>query len=395
MKRIEQFSVGQKATLTQRITQKEIDKFVDLTGDDNPLHVSEEYAQTTSFRGIVAHGMLGASFISTMIGKHLPGEGALWVSNKLDFLLPVRLGDTLEVTAEVTAVHASQDLLTLKVQIKNQMNQVVTAGECKVKVLDGTKPVPIPMISNDRRPVVITGAASGIGAATALELARNGHPIVLNYRSNESAAHALAKKIEEFKVPCLVFKADVTNETEVNAMAAAVRGRFGQIWGLVNAAAPSIVEKKLDTLEWSDFQVQMDGQLKSTFICTKAFLGDFSKEAGGSIVNLGSIVTDQSPPPLWTAYTVAKAAVTALTRTLTEILGPRGIRINTVAPGLTQTKFTATLPEKTRLLTEMQTPLRRLAEPDDIAKVIRFLISDDSRHITGETIRVNGGRTLV
>src|SRR5665811_2088995 len=97
----EEIFVGTKETLTHCITQSDIEKFVDLTGDDNKLHVDKEFASKTSFKKPVVHGMISASFISTIIGTKLPGDGALWFSQTLDFILPVRIGDVITVEAEV------------------------------------------------------------------------------------------------------------------------------------------------------------------------------------------------------------------------------------------------------------------------------------------------------
>jgi len=95
MKKYDSIQIGDTAELKHTITQSDIDKFVDLTGDDNKLHVDKDYASTTSFKKPVAHGMLGASFISTIIGTKLPGDGALWYAQNLEFLQPVRIGDEL------------------------------------------------------------------------------------------------------------------------------------------------------------------------------------------------------------------------------------------------------------------------------------------------------------
>ena len=98
----EDIYIGQKEVLRHKVTQADIDKFVDLSGDDNKLHVDKDFAAKTSFRKPVVHGMIGASFISTMIGTRIPGDGALWFSQTLEFLLPVRIGDEISVIAEVT-----------------------------------------------------------------------------------------------------------------------------------------------------------------------------------------------------------------------------------------------------------------------------------------------------
>ena len=102
MKKFESIHVGDKAEITHKITHDDINKFVDLTGDDNKLHIDLDYAKNTSFKKPVAHGMLSATFISTIIGTKLPGDGAFWFSQSFEFLLPVRVGDQITIKAEVT-----------------------------------------------------------------------------------------------------------------------------------------------------------------------------------------------------------------------------------------------------------------------------------------------------
>lgn len=393
--RIESFKVGQQAVVVRKITQADIQKFVELTGDDNPLHTDETYAQSTSYKGIVVHGMLGASFISTLVGKHLPGDGALWISNKLDFHAPVRVNDELRIVAEVTAVHVKQSLLSLQVQITNQLDQKVTTAECKVKVLDDPKPKDEGAPSQRPKVALVTGGSSGIGAATVRLLSKQGYKVAFTYNTSERASQALLDEIESLGGEGLPIRADVTVERDVQRMVASVVHKFGHLTALVNGAAPRIVEKKFDDLIWDDFQRQIDGQVKSAFLCIKESVPHFTAAGGGSIVNIGSIVTDQAPPPTWTGYSVAKHGVSALTKTLAEVLGPRKIRINTVAPGFTDTQFVAGIPERARLMAAMQTPLRKIATAEEIAEVIAFSLGDGASHMTGETLRVNGGKTLL
>ena len=137
MNKYSSISIGDKAELTHTICQSDIDQFVELTGDDNKLHVDEQFVSTTSFKKPVAHGMLGASFISTLIGTKLPGDGALWFSQSLEFILPVRVGDTIKIVAEVLKKIDRSKTIELKTDIFNQNKQKVTAGLAKVKIIQG------------------------------------------------------------------------------------------------------------------------------------------------------------------------------------------------------------------------------------------------------------------
>src|SRR3972149_10588799 len=139
MSKFEDIKIGDRAELKHVITQNVIEKFVELTGDDNKLHIDKEYASKTIFKKPVAHGMLGASFISTVIGTKLPGDGAVWFAQNLEFLLPVRVGDTLVVKAEVMNKIERTETIELKTEIFNQNKQKVTTGMAKVKVVEQKK----------------------------------------------------------------------------------------------------------------------------------------------------------------------------------------------------------------------------------------------------------------
>ena len=121
--RFEDFYVGYKASFKHRITRNDVENFVSLTGDDNKLHVDTKYAEKTEYKGIVVHGMLGASYISTLVGKYIPGDGALWLSQSIEFLNPIRIDDELLISAEVVSTNNSLRILSLKIEISNQFIQ--------------------------------------------------------------------------------------------------------------------------------------------------------------------------------------------------------------------------------------------------------------------------------
>ena len=140
MKKYHSILVGDKAELVHTITQSDVNQFVELTGDDNKLHIDEQYASKTSFKKPVVHGMLGASFISTIIGTKLPGDGALWYAQNLEYLQPVRIGDELRIIAEVIKKIDRTKTIELQTNIFNQHKQKVTTGTAKVKLVDTTLP---------------------------------------------------------------------------------------------------------------------------------------------------------------------------------------------------------------------------------------------------------------
>jgi 3-oxoacyl-[acyl-carrier protein] reductase len=239
------------------------------------------------------------------------------------------------------------------------------------------------------RIALVTGASRGIGAAIARKLAAEGAVVAAVYRSKRSAAEEVADGIRRAGGQAAIFQADVSDENAVNAMVREVAARFGRIDILVNnagvfeAAAVGEISREL-------FQNEFLTHAWSVVAMTQAALPHFPK-TGGHIVNVSTSLVHE-PGDGTAVYSAAKAAVEVLTRGFAMELGPRGMRVNAVAPAITRTDMTAAIPQDHLQRETALTPLRRLAEPDDIADVVAFLASHDARWITGRTILVDGGR---
>lgn len=394
-KDFEAIQVGETRSLVKKITEDDVRRFVDMTGDDNPLHVDPAYAETTAFKDIVVHGMLGASFISTVIGTKLPGPGALWVSQSMEFLLPVRLGDELEVTCTVTRKHERDRLLELDTRIVNQRDQLVLSGSGKVKVLSsqaekapaGAPPRP--------RVAIVTGGAGGIGKAICLRLAAECYHVVVNYLGQADRAQRIAAEINALgKSRALAVQADIATEAGAQALYQAAVGAFGAVGVLVNNASPRIDSRPFAAMDWRDVEKHLDVQVKGAFLLTQAVLPEMSGRRWGRIVNITSQVLEGTPSPGWTGYAMAKGTLAVFSRYLAAELGPSGITVNCVAPGMCETPLIGDIPEKVQLMVARQTPLRRLAKPADVAAAVAYLVADDADFVTGHTLAVNGGQAM-
>jgi 3-oxoacyl-[acyl-carrier protein] reductase len=412
-RRFEDFAVGDHAELQHVLTQADVESFAALTGDTNPLHVDPEFARTTSFRKPVVFGMLSASFISTIIGTKLPGTGSLWTRQTLDFLQPAFVGDTLRVSARVRQRSDALRAIVLDITVTNQHGQQLIAGDAVVKLLEqqgDRAPTSEPVAParsagptrraaaaapTDRMTVVITGGAGGIGSAVARALVAAGHAVAVGYNTSTEPALALVDELVRQDGRAIAVRADVSRESDVTSLFRAAGDAFGPVLGLVHAAAMPTLVRPFDALTWSDIQRQIDVQVAGAVHCVKAALPAMVAAEAGSIVFLGSAAADGVPPANQADYVVAKAALQALARSLAVEHGPKGVRVNVVSPGMTSTDMIAHLPEKARMLSKMQTPLRRLAEPADVADAVLFLLSAKARHITGETVRVNGGVVML
>ena len=393
--------VGETQTLTKHITEADVRKFVEMTGDDNPLHVDRAYAETTSFKDIVVHGMLGASFISTVIGTKLPGTGALWVSQNMEFLLPVRLGDVLTISATVVKKHERERLLELDTRIVNQNQQLILTGVGKVKVLVAAEPEAKPAADARPRVAIVTGGAGGIGKAICQRLAADGFDVVVNYRGQADRAAQIVAEINaavggdgKRRGRALAVQADIATEAGAQALFAAAVKAFGAVSVLVNNASPHINPKPFGVTAWADVQQQLDVQVKGAFLMTSAVVPDMAARKWGRIVNITSQVLDGQPSVTWTGYAMAKGALQVFSNYMAAELGPQGITVNCVSPGMCETTLIGDIPEKAQLMIARQTPLRRLAKPSDVAAAVAYLVSDDAGFVTGDTVAVNGGMAM-
>ncbi len=386
-------AAGDEARISKKILAEDLEAFARLSGDHNPLHMDAEFARRTSFQRRVAHGMLAASYVSTLVGMHLPGPGALWMQQNFRWRAPAFIGDELEITLKVIHKSEGARTLTIAVSAVNQNNQIVMEGEGTVMVLEErtvTRDLPL-----SERVALVTGSSRGIGAAIARALAQSGARVVINYLNNESAAADLKSQIERDGRDALAIQADVTQRGPVERLADQAHNHFGKpIDVLVNNASGAIHAKQFSELEWDDVQAHLDTQVRGAFNCCKAVIPAMLNAQSGRIINIGSIYAWNAPPANLTGYVAAKAALKAFTRSLAVELGPKGIRVNMVSPGMTETALISGVPERLRKVQAMQTPLRRLAAPDDVARAVAFLCSDAAEFITGADIPVCGGIEL-
>jgi 3-oxoacyl-[acyl-carrier protein] reductase len=393
--------VGHRAELSHQVTADDVETFGRLTGDFNPIHWDPKFAEKMNFGRPVVYGMLSASFISTVIGMMLPGKGALWTSQTLDFLQPAFVGDTLRVTADVAAKSDASQTLTLSVEITNQNGKTLVRGHSKVRLLSGTaeakKAHPEPLLSQptDARVVLVTGGSGGIGSAIARKLADDGFSVAIHYFNSSDAAKDLCAEIRGNGKRVEVFQANLSQADQVSRLFEEIEIKLGPVLNVVHCAASAAIPKPFLETNWEEMQSQMDVQVKGAFLCASRALPAMIQAKSGTLTLIGSIYSDGVPPAQQVAYVAAKTALSAFSRSLAVEFGPKGIRVNVVSPGMTRTSMIADIPEKTKLLAQMQSALRRLADPEDVAQATAFLLSPAARHITGETLRVCGGIAMV
>lgn len=390
----EDIYVGMKETMTHQVTRSDIEKFVELTGDDNKLHVDNDFAAKTCFKKPVVHGMLGASFISTIIGTKLPGDGALWFSQTLDFLLPVRVNDELTIRTEVIKLNDSEHIIDLNTEILNQNRQIVTKGISRVKMIEHE--VIIALESSDtilEKTALVVGGSGGIGKEVCIQLAKDGFNIIIHYNKNKEKAFEISQEIEKIGSKSVIISADISKQSEIAELIRLGIRKFGRIDLLINCAASPIPPIKMLDLEWEDFLTQLNLNIKVNLELIKLVIPGMIDNKYGKIITIGTVYSDR-PNPNLSHYITAKSALEGFTKSISIELAPKGIMINMVSPSVIATELTSDIPEKVKLMSAAQTPLRRLAKPEDVAGAVSFLASDKSNFLSGEVIRINGGMVM-
>jgi len=245
--------------------------------------------------------------------------------------------------------------------------------------------------------VVVTGGATGLGRATALEFARRGVAVAINYvdlPDRDVAAQALLTEtaIRALGVPVYCARCDVRDHGEVEKFVTTVRERLGGVHYLVNNAGVAH-DGALWRLSPEAWQEVLDTNVTGAFNCIQAVAGSMRAQRYGKIVNVASHQAFR--PGFGIAnYAASKAALIGLTRSAAVDLGPSNVNVNAVAPGFVKTDLLAKLPREVLERAEHESVLGRVAEPEDVARVIVFLCSEDARHVTGQVIVVDGGLTL-
>lgn len=415
--RFEEIKVGDKSEFERRITADDIDLFAKITGDFNSLHMDDAFALRARFGGRVAHGMLTASFISRIVGMSLPGSGALYLSQHCEFLAPVKIGDILKVVVSVERKHESVNVLSLKTEIFNQEAKQVLIGSAKVMVMpDVSKNTHAEQESKikakflDKAPrelregdnkmslknkiALVTGSGRGIGAEISRLFASSGAWVVINYVNDSESADRVADDINKDGYGrAIAVKTDVSDSQEVKRMFERISKEFGEVDILVNNASRPLDNKGFVSTQWSDFDRHITTLIKGAYNCCLEAIGGMKAKGGGKIINILSSII-YKPQKSMVSYMTGKFGLLGMSRSMALELSAFNITVNSVSPGMTDTELIAHIPDNIKKALGARLPLKRVAAPSDIAKVVEFLASSYSDYMTGVDIPVCGGEHI-
>ena len=238
---------------------------------------------------------------------------------------------------------------------------------------------------------LVTGSARGIGAAIAERLAADGAAVAVNYSKSASQAEAVAERIRRIGAAAIVLKADVGERSQAKTLVEGTVNQFGHLDILVNNAA-AIGFQPIERVDSGQLRRQLSVNVEGPIATVQAAAPFFPKE-GGRVINITSLA-QLYPLPGNTVYAATKGAIDAMTRVWAVEFGPRGVTVNAVGPGLTETDVVKeNVPEEAKRALIERTPLGRIGMPSDIADVVAFLASPDARWITGQVLLASGGFT--
>lgn len=240
--------------------------------------------------------------------------------------------------------------------------------------------------------VIVTGGSRGIGRSVALAFAAEGADLVVNYAGNHDAANETARQIHELGSRCVLVQGSVAEPEVAERLVDSCLEHFGRIDVLVNNAGVShdgYMMMLSDRLWQSTLGVNLHG----TFYCCRAAIEKMREQGWGNVINMSSTAGLKGRPGQ-VAYAATKGAVISLTKTLADELGPRGIRVNTVAPGFIETDMVSDLLDRMRDAILDRTPVQRIGTGEDVAAAVLYLASPESSYVTGHVLQVNGGLSM-
>ena len=242
---------------------------------------------------------------------------------------------------------------------------------------------------SERKVALVTGGARGIGKEIALELARNGFDLAVNYRSETDDMNEMKQQVEAEGAKCFFVQADVANFDSCKQMVETVEKEFGQIDVLVNNAGIT-KDGLIMRMKKEDFEAVIDVNLVGTFNVTKHVIPYMMKRHSGRIINISSVVGVAGNAGQ-TNYSASKAGIIGFTKSLAKEVASRNILVNAIAPGFIDTDMTKVLSDTVKEGIYAQIPLKRMGSANEVARVVKFLAGEDSSYITGQVLNVDGG----
>lgn len=388
------FKIGQTAAVSVLISSDLVDSFAKLSGDHNPIHMDDKVAKAAGYGKRVVHGMVGASFVSNLIGNQLPGPGALWLEQSFNFLKPIRIGDELRICGTVTKVWEAKSVLQMQIEIHNQKEESVLTGtgiiSFNTSIRNNELDNPIDHYEGSKN-IVVFGATGDIGSALCTELAKQNYEIFFQYFDNKSKAEVLKDKLIKAGSPYVSYlQADVSNEKDLRKITSFLE-KSGKGWlNFVHLAGEKITECDCSDLIYEDFVETLQIQLKSSMHMSKFLVPKMRAETFGRIIYVSSAETIAKASPTWVAYGIAKTATQTYFQYLAKEVGKFGITVNCILPHMIDTQYTQSISPLKKNLIASKTSLGTLCKVEDVVTEIIHKLNRSASGINGKLIEIGG-----
>ncbi len=385
--------IGTSAEISHLVTEHEINEFAKLSGDDNLLHTSPEFAAQMSRNGVVSHGVLTMSLISRIIGTRLPGNGALWLSQTTQFTGSVHVGDRLTGRVEVIKIHVKDQLIDVETTVVNQNSEIVLRGTGRVKL-------PTTFVEPNLRlspivqmyPILILGGSSAVGLAITEHLVGKGFDVTSTFSSRPDELEKLITNANLAGQSARAVHLDLRSKSKFLKKMAEYASSGVKPLGLVNCLATEPSNELALTIDPDDFGKKVVFESEAIMTGTKLLLDEMRQQQFGRIINVGSSARNASPEPGWLSYIASKQAAFSIIRSLAVELGPFGITANSVAPGLLGLGMTNGISERIVNSAKVRTPTGRLPSLASVCSAVDYLLSPNASDINGQEIVIDGGR---
>lgn len=373
------------------LTLQLVEAFAAFSGDHNPLHLKEETALKYGFPHAVAHGAIQTAVVSKLIGMKVPGPGAVWMSQSMEWLKPAYVGETLLVEAEIESVSAGAETLGLLLRATNAKGERVMNGTARVKKaarIGGEEADPTLAV---QRVALVTGGSRGIGAGISRALAEAGFQVAVAYYRGVREADLVAAQIRACGGGATTHAADLTLEGSGATLVQEVLRIHGRLDVIVHAATQVLPSAGLLETSLADLRACSRIHVEAALELVQAAAPGMIQGRHGRIILLGTSYLFGTPHAKLGAYVAVKSTLVGLMRVLAAELGPHQITANMISPGLTITDLTANFPLRIKEVEARRVSLRRLAVPEDVAKLAVFLASESGGYISGQNLPLTGG----
>lgn len=380
------FQVGQTYSTTLHVNRAMVEKFADFSGDINPIHVELKTARAYGHPKPVAHGAILVAVLSRLIGMEIPGPGAVWLSQDIQWLKPIYVDDHVTVILEVINYSKGAALLTLEASGFNQNNERVMKGVATVKVGK-------PLVGEEKTMqkcglALVTGGSRGIGSTLCSHLAEKGYDIALLFKNNVTGAEQTALEVEALGRECQLIQADLSQPLE--SFSEEIQ-EVGRVDAFIHCASPAISPVPVTDDGRAQARVHWRVTCEAAMEIVGLIAPGMIERSFGRLIFMGTSGLKDGPQAGWAPYLMAKHSLWGYVRSLAAELGPKGITANMISPSLIVTDLTADIPHRAKEVEARKNPMRRLAVPEDVAETAGFICQPQASFVNGQNIYLTGG----